>query len=287
MDSNYSGPKNDIDPVYLDRYEETGLWVLEPKMDGMWIQFETSESGNIIASRQGIKPNDKHIKDINIPLLLPHGTILCGELVAGTDRATKMHKGIYPMYIFDMIQFGGDSLRQDSYEARRSKLESVFQDILFGSMHIPGLFNLVPSFDNSFRARYEWVIKHGGEGVVLKRVGAKYSPGKTEDMIRCKEWLTDDFVLMELGKTDSGDVTGVWGQYHNGELIYVMRAQPRSDMSVLQPHNCGTLVAEFKGCGRQSSGTLRSAQFVRVRNDKPREECVLQNTGGKLPTRKK
>ena len=31
--------------------------------------------------------------------------------------------------------------------------------------------------------------------------------------------IADDFVLMEAGVTDGGESTGVWGQYHNGELI--------------------------------------------------------------------
>lgn len=290
MNNNYSGPKLDIYSSNLDRYEETGLWVLEPKMDGMWVQFECSrKDGNVILSRKSIRPADKYTADIDIPLPVPHGTVIIGELEAGTDRATKSRNrsGVYGLHMFDILQLGSTCLRHLSYIERREQLEIVAKDIMFYTMDRPGLFNLVPYFEELFLARYSHLHHIDAEGAVLKRKDAVFQPGKTDDMVRCKQWLTDDFVLMEVGETDGGDLTGVWGQYHNGELIYVMRAQPRGCMDILTDNNCGTLVAEFKGRDRQSSGTLRSAQFVRVRDDKPKEECVLQNEGGKIPTRKK
>jgi len=289
MNNNYSGPKADITEEELSKYEESELWVIEPKMDGMWIQFESTTEGNVILSRKGIRHSNSYIKDIDMQLPVPPGTVICGELDAGTDRATKARNrnGFHGMYMFDLIQYGDQDMRSFCYRLRRQKLEEVAKEIMFYTMHAPGLFNLVPSFDSFFLARHQHLIANGAEGSVLKHLEAGYRPGKTDDMVRCKQWLTDDFVLMEVGETDGGDLTGVWGQYHNGELIYVMRAQPRGCMDILTDNNCGTLVAEFKGRDRQSSGTLRSAQFVRVRDDKPKEECVLQNEGGKVPTRKK
>lgn len=293
MNSNYSGPKTDIQASDLGKYEN-GLWVLEPKMDGMWVEFKPNnpKSGipHTFLSRRSIAPEGSYTKELaNIELPFPGGTTFCGELEAGTDRATKAfeRKGFYSLHLFDILQFGPEDMRDKPQHERRSVLEHVYKEIQFLTMHLPGRIQLVPSMSNLFKQRYDHFVNNGGEGVVLKNINATYEQGKTENMVRCKEWLTDDFILMEIGKTDGGAPTGVWGQYHKGELVYVMRAQPLRDMEVLKPENCGHLVAEFKGCGRQSSGTLRSAQFVRRRRDKPVKDCILKNSGDKIPMRKK
>lgn len=298
MNPNYSGPKKDINPKDLGTYEAVpsffpgmpGRWVLEPKLDGMWVEVCVEKYALSFKSRRSIEPETVYTEGLsNIRLPLPVGTIFCGELEAGTDRATKAFEssGFYSLHLFDIIQLGEESLRDKPQYERRQTLEFLYKEIQFLTMHIPGRIQLVPSMSNLFAQRYDYYVKNGGEGVVLKDITAPYSSGKTDNMVRCKEWITDDFILMEIGETDSGAPTGVWGQYHNGKLVYVMRAQPLKDMDVLKPEHCGHLVAEFRGCGRQSSGTLRSAQFIRRRRDKPMKDCILKNSGNKTPTRRK
>lgn len=281
MNHNYCGPKIDIQSEDLSKYEDKG-WVLEPKIDGMWVEFTVQSNKNkpqhSFLSRKNITPETIYTKELSqIVLPLPEGTVLCGELEAGTDRATQAYKakGYYSLYLFDIIKLGSMYVTNLNFKERRQTLETVFKEIEFCTMHLPGRFNLVPCMPNLFQSRHEHIINTGGEGSILKRLDAKYQSGKTEDIIRCKAHLTDDFVLMGIESTAGGDLTGTWGQYFNGKLQYVMRAQPK-DMKLLNPNNFGKLVAEFKGWGRQSSGTLRSAQFIRARDDKDPEDCVLK-----------
>ncbi len=281
MNEYYSGPKSSINPENLDEYCNANVWSLEPKIDGMWVQLTVGTTKHTFTSRAGLAPAPEYIRGLqNMVLPLSPGSVLCGELECGTDRATQRYKesGYYSLHLFDVINYQGTDLRDTHQKGRRAALEAIYNEIQFASMHIPGRIQIVPSFTNLFKHRYDYLVRNGGEGIVLKRTDAKYGQGKNDTMVRCKATATDDFVLMDIGKTDSGDLTGIWGQYHNGQLVYVMRAQPRANMYILRPESIG-VVAEFKGWGHQSSGTLRSAQFVRTRTDKTAQECLLNNIG--------
>jgi len=275
---NYSGPKDDIHPENIDRYWLDNKWSLEPKLDGMWVQMTIGNTKHKFLSRSGIAPAPKYTKGLeDITMPMSPGSVIVGELECGTDRATKRYEetGYYALHLFDVLDYMGQDMRDKAQSERRAALEVLFNEIQFATMHIPGRIQIVPSFNNLFKHRYDWLVRNGGEGVVLKLKGAKYISGKNESMVRCKDTATDDFVLMGVGKTDGGELTGCWGKFNNENVLqYVMRCQPK-DPSILTEENFGKMVGEFKGWGKQLGGTLRHAQFIRVRKDKLAEECTI------------
>lgn len=288
----YLGPGIEVMPDMLHKYE-TGDWILEPKIDGMWCMLEVAEKGqpHVLNSRDaktgpimGSNLGDLHLQ----PLPFPPGTILVGELEAAT-QAAKSHvdeQGFRRLHVFDIPIFGsGAMFKSMTLHKRRKAMHDVYEKFQKrSSVDVLERFPLLPLYTENFQYEYDRVVGEGGEGVVLKRLDSTYqtkrADGKTDAWLRCKKWITHDFVLM--GETDTpGGVhsapkkTGVWGLYDSkGRLKPVMRASPKP-IDLLRPENYGVLVAEFMGWAHFKSGALRHGQMVRVRTDKPPEACLI------------
>lgn len=283
-DPYYIGPKLDIEPQDLDKYEKTGKWIAEPKIDGMWARMIVGapEKGrpHILTSRDA---NTAAISGANLGDLAtvqvpwPEGAILVGELEAATEWATleAQKKGYRTFHIFDLAELAGRSTALIPWNDRRELLNMMMLSLETDLQR--SRFNPLPVSDACFRKFYDGVVDAGGEGIVLKAIKSPYSvanaDGKADFWVRCKRWLTGDYVLMEVGKTPSGVPTGVWGLYKGGKLKRTMQAACPGEL--LTQANVGVLVAEFKGWAKFKSGALRHASFVRVRTDKTAEQCTL------------
>lgn len=277
----YLGPDLELMPEALEKFEATGQWVLEPKHDGMWAMLTV---GNPKAGRpHTLKSRDAstglvgggNAGDlVELPLLLPEGTIVVGELEAATEASTKLfaQHGFRRLHLFDYPK-GGSDHRKLPWTKRRSLLEGLAKDF---SAEAAKRLPVVPYFTDKFRERYEAFIAEGLEGVVLKRKDSLYTTpradGKTDLWHRCKARVTEDYVLCGIGHTKGGQLSGLWGLYKGGQLKKVMQA--RCSEKLLVHENVGKLVAEFMGWARFESGALRHAQFVRVRTDKTPLMCV-------------
>lgn len=281
----YVGPAIDIDPDDLPKYERTGGYVLEPKEDGMWARLVVGNPAegrpHQLKSRDATTPavtgsNAGDLLDIALPL--PEGTILVGELEAATQAAKKIvdRQGFRRLHLFDVPFFKGDRSNL-AWDVRRELLEGIGGALSMAGQPVRDRFPVVPIHRSGFRTLYDEMVAEGTEGVVLKRVDSLYVPtrgdGKIDEWVRCKRIVTGDFVLCGLGVTGKlKETTGKWGLYKRGKLTEVMQA--RAPKELLVEENIGRLVAEFKGWARFKSGSLRHAQFVRVRIDKPALDCV-------------
>lgn len=59
------------------------------------------------------------------------------------------------------------------------------------------------------------------EGIVAKRKNSLYYPGKrTNDWIKCKNWIEDDYVICGYIEKDKGVLSFIIGQYDKRKLIY-------------------------------------------------------------------
>lgn len=288
----YLGPDKEIKPEDLDKYEAEGGWCIQPKIDGMWCCLTVGRPSegrpNVLKSRDARTPpitDDKagDLPELEIPL--PEGTVLVGELEAASQWATEQAEanGYRRFFLFDMpldVELNGD-IRDWTTEKRVSHLYQVYMHIINGHSRVQSRLSLVPTYSDHFRALYDRWIEKGYEGCVIKRLDSLYRTGrldgKTDLWLRCKKHVTGDFILMGVGTTPGGKTKapgpiGIWGLYSHGKLKQIMRAH--CDPTYYAEEHFGR-VAEFTGWERFKSGSLRHAQFVRWRDDKPQEDCVL------------
>jgi hypothetical protein len=295
--STYLGPLVDIESGELQNYERRGGLIIEPKVDGMWAELIVGDPSrgrwHILNSRDGetgpVESDNRG--DIHLqPIPLPPGSIIVGELEAATEWATeqKAMRGFRRFHMFDLIKIG----KQNGYAEQLIGYHRALRDrrrLLNGlasemaTWKDESRFKLVDFYEDDFERRYwEW-IEEGYEGAVIKPLDSFYtctrSDRKTREWIRCKRWVTMDYVLWGIemtpgGKHEPPKPTGAWGLYKNGKLTRVMKAAPL-DPSHLTRANIGRLVTEFKGWAKFRSGALRHAQAVRVRTDKSPRMCTL------------
>lgn len=278
----YLGPDLEVLEASLPKYEAQGGWVVEPKHDGMWAMLTVGDPAN--GKPHTLKSRDAktgYVGGANagdmvlIPLPLPPGTILVGELEAATETSTKFFSalGYRRLHLFDFPLGPGGDHRALPWKDRRALLE-LAQDSF--SDHAKSRLPIVPYRASGFAAAFKEWVAAGLEGLVLKRTDAPYktprADGKTEHWHRCKTRVTEDYVLCGLTKTPGGQPTGEWGLFKKGKLVRCVQA--RCPEKLLKPENIGVLVCEFMGWQKMDSGALRHAQWLRVREDKSPSMCV-------------
>ncbi len=199
------------DPAKLQELEKTRHYVVEPKLDGIWVSVHTDDTGKIskIISRYGKEKTTKGFdyflnKNIGLP-----NSILIGELI------TKKNE----LHIFDIAQFKQRETLNKSNETRRKLLErlKIYRDKI----------TLVPRFKDNFFQRYQAVKNAGGEGLVIKKIGrdTKYVPNsRTPDWMKIKGEITVDYIItgyeISSSKTYDGLIKALkLGIYKNGKLI--------------------------------------------------------------------
>jgi hypothetical protein len=286
----YLGPGVDIEVNDLASYERRGGFIIEPKVDGMWCELTVGDPDrgkpHRLNSRDGTTEpiSGSNLGDIHLQTIpLPEHSIIIGELEAATEWAVEQagERGFRRLHLFDIIRIGDQFLHELPWVERKGKLNGLCCEM--NTWRDESRFVNVEVQYDSFEKRYHEWIEFGYEGVVLKPPQSVYSThrsdGKTDQWIRCKRWVTGDYVLCGLeftpgGKYKGPELTGAWGLYKNGKLERVMKAAP-PDPSLLRKENIGKLVVEFKGWAKFRSGALRHAQAIRVRMDKGPRSCTL------------
>ena len=274
----YLGPKVQIQPDALHKYESAGLYVAEEKHDGHWAEIVTDAEGRIktLTSRSGTRFEGINVEGlIGHPIYAPN-SVLVGELEAATEAANKRNAqlGHRRLWVFDVVQMLGQDVTGMTYEQRRELLNLLFAKVLSDDKRVL----LVRQASKGFADFFKDVMNEDGEGLVLKRLGRPYKPygsdGKTDDWIRCKRFRFVDYVVMSIGKSDGGSPNFQVGLYNNGKLERV--ATIKNIPNGLDYNALVGKVIECKGAEVHDSGALRHGHYERTRWDKEPEECTLQ-----------
>jgi len=197
---------------------------------------------------------------------------------------------------FDLLAF-------DAFDLRALKL--VDRKRLLQMLLAPGgplLF--VDHVAEQGQAFYDEVGRLGLEGLVAKRADSPYRPGRSPHWQKLRTGRSSDFVV--VGFTEpAGGRTGFGalhvGAFENGTLLYCGRAGTGFDEELLAglravmeglrratspcrgPLPVGgehvwiepRLVVEVRYLTWTAEGLLRQPVFLRLRDDKPLEDCVL------------
>ena len=195
-------------------------WVVQPKLDGMYVELHTDRSGRIFeaTSRTG-KPVRTQLDGVRTGCSY---AVLVGELEAHTEAGIRVAgcRGYQCASVFDILQLSGRSLAELPYAERRDALyraRAVAQDATAdqpwaddarGCAHdrrgrycqrIPMGWRRLPIVPQRpaqqlVDAWDEWVQYGGGEGVVLvntraragaRRAKLKIKPIHTIDAVVC------------------------------------------------------------------------------------------------------
>jgi len=226
-----------------------------------------------------------------------------GRLQRASDIAVASVTLPATYYAFDLLAFEGYDLRGLPLLARKAILREVLPSTgpLRYSDHIP----------EQGEAMYRQVVDLGLEGVVAKKADSIYVGGRSRSWLKIRATHTDDFVIHGFTEPDEGR-TG-FGALHlacreeNGfayagrvgtgfsttllrDLGEVLRRLPEaSPPRGAEAAGSGNhrwvapeLVAEVRYKEVTDAGVLRHPSFLRLRDDKPPEECFASDAGRQL-----
>lgn len=304
-------------------------WLFELKLDGYRLIAAKSGASATLTSRNGrdytavfpevtrvlkALPYDDVIIDGEVVVLDADGKPNFGRLQrrSGLTVAHDIRRAAVELpatfYAFDLLAFDGLDLRPLPLTARK--------DFLFAVVPKLGAMHALDHVETDGLAFLDQVGKIGLEGIIAKRMDARYEGGRSAMWLKIKPERTDDFVI--VGYTSPNGARTHFGalqlaDFVDGELVYAGRVGTGFDEPLLAqlsslfetieratppcaPPTGGTLdqipdtrtttwVEPINVCEVQfrewtNDGLLRHSSFVRLRFDKDPKDCVRQGYGG-------
>ncbi|KQL37111.1 RNA ligase family protein [Psychrobacillus sp. FJAT-21963] len=170
-------------------------WIYEPKYDGIRLlvgnKYSYTRHGTITTNRFP----ELHIQ---------HDVLLDGELIApGTDAPDNFEGAMsrfsgnkeQPIYFmaFDILSYKNESISRYPLEERKGLLTEVLAKINSPYIH------LVPYIHTEGKSLFNLIKDNNMEGIVTKRLGSTYMPGKrTDNWRKIINWSYHDCVVSKI-----------------------------------------------------------------------------------------
>ncbi len=217
------------------------------------------------------------------------------QLTRRRDVARARVKLPATLFVFDLLAHGGFDLRPLPLAERKVILRDLLPAV--------GPLRYADPFEERGEEMFEEVSRLGFEGIVAKQADAPYRGGRSAAWLKIRADRSADFVIVGF-TAPQGSRAGFGalhlGLYEKGELIYAGRAGSGFDDRLLDelgkklqairrdtPPFSGEppagsdhvwveprLACEVRYKERTAGGLLRQPVFLRLREDKPVEECV-------------
>lgn len=177
-------------------------WAAQLKLDGKRCRV-TCATGALSAVTRNGRPLKLSARSI---ALLPLGDyVIDGENVRGDFTA------------FDVLSIGADDVRTMPYSERLRLLDGL---------NVPTITTVYG--EQAKRALHAAVQSAGREGIVFKRLAAKWRAGRTEHAVKLKNFLSDTFVVesfdgrgIEITTMDGRPAGRCAGCANAGELVEI------------------------------------------------------------------
>lgn len=219
-------------------------YFLTEKIDGCWYEYVRTENHSYLFGRTKSTTDGLLTEKMNrLPHIekaleiLPAGTVIIGEVylpggkakdiitITGClpDKAIKRQKeNPAHYYLHDIIFLAGKSLMDEGAEERYKILESIWE---LYDLDVTGYLHLAKCFTEDLEEKVAEIWAQGGEGAVLKKKDAPYTPDKKTawHTIKVKEHDSVDLVCMgfcESTKIYTGKELDSWiyWEAENGNL---------------------------------------------------------------------
>jgi bifunctional non-homologous end joining protein LigD len=282
-------------------------WIHEIKYDGYRLLLGVGDGVATAWTRNGLDWSDKFKALVKAAVRLPAGCLIDGEAVALDDEGRpsfqllqstlKGGSANLAFYAFDLLVEGGEDIRSlpniERKERLAALLEAVPPPIIYGD-HIIG----------RGEEMFDAVCKQGGEGIISKKAGARYSGTRTRNWLKIKCIQRQEFVIVGWSESDKRrgfrslllaardgrklDYVGKVGTGFNAALIEELmeRMEPlaadKAPVEVPRADRKGAhwikprLVAEIAFAEFTGDGILRHPSFVGLREDKPASKVVRE-----------
>lgn len=192
-------------------------YFLEEKIDGAFYQFVKTENYSYLFGRtKSVKTGLLTEKSSNVPHIIealsciPAGTVIIGEIYypGKTSKDVTRIMGCLPnearrrqennpihYYLHDIIKYEGTDLINEGAEYRYDILQALFRKY---NLEQYDFLRLAEKVDADLETKISNILRAGGEGAVLKKRDAVYSPDKRPawDTIKIKQMDSIDLVCM-------------------------------------------------------------------------------------------
>ena len=212
-----------------------GRYVAEEKYDGHRMLVRVGMNGSLTAwSRTGIACEQKIAKHMQEALcLLPVG-VYDGELVvlgkAKSSNTSKLeNRGKLTFVVFDLLEHSGFDITGKTYTERRQTLTAIFAGPVKPGIMMSKAW-LVRDADEVGDLFTE-IRNRGGEGLIFKRLDARYAVGKRSDaFLKLKEKFSAVLTIIgyEEGTTGPYCVFVLQDKEGNGAKVKVMDDELRA-----------------------------------------------------------
>lgn len=285
-------------------------WLFEMKFDGYRAQVSISGSKIRVYTRNGHDWTEQF--EVILPPMkaLTKGSVLLdGEIVAidksGRTNFSMLKTGIaagipLKFYAFDVFEKDGQDLTGLPLIERKAILEE-----LIGERDSGEALQYSHHVIDSGKAVFDAMAAGGHEGIIAKRVDARYVGDRTKGWLKIKCTKRQEFVIGGWRPSDNGRgmASLIVGTYENGQFIYRGRvgtgfSEVMKDKIMAQlekrrlakpafasvPRDIARrafwvkpeLVAEVAYAEITPDGSLRHASFQGLRADKRAAEVVLE-----------
>lgn len=244
--------------IHVEGFIAHNKWAVEPKLDGIRVLASYDGSELSVVNRAGAElkryrnrfPEDQAL--IALKQVQP-GSYIDGELMADGTWC-----------VFDIIP-ASPNRYLPLYE-RRKQLEQLFTE-LDAEMDKLRLVHHARTEKDKRQLIIE-VYQRDGEGVIFKNINGEYESGRSRAMRKCKFTKTVDCVVMEVGIDGKDNAkVGVWV---SKQLVDIGKVSTLNhDVDVED-------VVEVRYLEVSKRGRLIQPVLLRVRLDKPGEECTFQ-----------
>jgi DNA ligase-1 len=214
---------------YGDAYAELegDVWLVEDKYDGIRAQAHVRERKAGLYSRRLNDVSAAYPELIDALAAIEHDVILDGEIVAMRDgrvlpfrtlQARLQRKVVreslraevpISYVVFDLLAYDGELLIDEPLIARRERLATLDLPEAFAATAAYAVLREPDA--GEVNARFDAARARGNEGLMLKRSGAPYLPGR-----RGKWWLK---LKRELSTLDVVVVAVEWGHGKRSEVL--------------------------------------------------------------------
>lgn len=316
--------------TFVDEPPRGDEWIHEIKFDGYRVAATLSAGRARLTTRNLLDWTERFAHVAKAVANLPvKNCVLDGEVVAlgpdnrsdfgalqrwlGDDRSggegtVDLSKYTIVYQVFDLLHLDGGDLRSSPLERRKELLRELLAGAQQGSAGAvpPTVVRYTDHLTSPGPDVYRAACRLGLEGVVSKRLGSPYRPGRGSDWVKSTCLATGDFVIggftdpqgsrvgfgaLLLGEWDGGDLryVGKVGTGFSGTLLTTLtrrletsrrdaspfattvpRPVVRAGVTWVEPE----LVVEIAHAGRTHGGLLRQGRFRGLREDKEPGEVV-------------
>jgi DNA ligase D-like protein (predicted ligase) len=282
---------------------DSNNYIFQPKLDGTRAIYKN----NKLINRRGRNIIHRYPEFDNLDI--KKGCIVDGEVVVYNEKGLPDFKLLqsreqisnefkitllserYPAtyIVFDCLQFDNKNITSKPLEKRIEYLKKAINE----GKHLQLIF----STENG-RQLWNQIIQWGIEGVMAKKKGSKYHPGKrSKACLKIKNLKTIDCIILGYtkgkGKREKTFGALLIGAYKNEELKRLGKVgtgwkerelkdlKKKMDKLIIEKEENKIwikpkLVCEVEYLEMTSNGELRAPSFQRLRYDKSPEDCIIE-----------